>query len=184
MAWTTPMTFVANAVLTADNLNEQLRDNLLETMPALATGDNGFFVTKSANQLVERHIVTQRVNATEFTQSTSYTDLTTVGPSVTFESGTDALVLMACQMAHNTVACQSWMSYAVSGATTRSASDLTAILQDGCQVGISGWVMGSVDFLTTLTPGTNTITAKYKQAGAVAPNGSFFANRFLAVWPF
>lgn len=178
MAWTAPMTFVANSVLTAAQLNTHLRDNMMETAPAKATTEGGFFVTNGMNSIVERLIKTARVAAPESTTSTTYTNLTTVGPSVTCETGTRAMVMIYCNMTASSNNTMGAMSWAISGATTRSALDMTAARVDG--IAASNTVSSvSVDILTTLTPGVNTFTAQYK----VGSTSYTFNDRFIGVFP-
>jgi hypothetical protein len=179
MAWTAPMTFADNTALTAAQLNTHLRDNLLETMPGKATTEGAYFVTQSDNSIVERVAVTARVSASEGTSSTSYVDLATVGPSVTFESGSNALVFHAAHLANDNLNAQSIQSWAISGDTTRGALDEIGIIVDGIAAG-NQWALCSMDLLTTLNEGTNTITCKYRAGGAGTMQAS---DRFLAVLP-
>ena len=71
---------------------------------------------------------TATVATAQTTSSTSYTDLTTAGPAVTLTTGTKALVIVTSSMedigASNQV---SYMSYAVSGATTIAASGAVGV---------------------------------------------------------
>lgn len=180
MTWTTPKTWVANDVLTAAELNEQLRDNLLEQMPALATTEGSWFSVDAANSIVERTLVSDIVKETEQTASTSYVDLATVGPEVTVETGTVALVMFSGLLQNSTANAQGCMSYAISGATTRAASDTVAIIQDGLNGGGDTWGFMSWDLAEDLNPGANTFTAKYRAGGA----GTLTAYaRALTVWP-
>lgn len=180
MAWTAPQTWVANAVLTAAQLNTHLRDNLLETMPAKALTEGSIFVTAGANSIVERQIVTDRITTSQSTSSTSYTNLATVGPSVSVTTGTGAIVFHSCQVQNSSTGF-STMSWEISGATTRAALDATGIRHDGVSGG-NPWKVGSTDILiATLTPGVNTFTAKYKAESATTAT---FADRFLCVIPF
>lgn len=181
MAWTTPMTFVSNAVLTAAQLNTHLRDNMLETAPAKATRTSGFFVGGGPNSIVERLVVTNRIPsaAGETTSSTNYGDLTTEGPTVDVETGTRALVFLSGSM-FNTVANKAaYMSYAVSGATTIDPSDTNCLQLSGLAATQSGQI-GTVDLADGLTPGVNTFTAKYRAGSDTAS----FKNRFIGVFPF
>lgn len=178
MAWTTPKTWVANQVLTADELNEQLRDNMLACMPSLATKDGEMFFVEHEGKIAARMIQSALVNKPESTASTSYTDVATVGPTVTVETGPAAWVFFRAFLDNNTDNAQSCMSFAVSGATTIAASDSYAIIIDGIDTANS--VMVGTAALVDLTPGTNTFTAKYRAGGA----GTMTANRrFLTVMP-
>jgi hypothetical protein len=113
------------------------------------------------------------VTTSQSTSSTSYTDLTTSGPAVTLTTGTKALVIIGSRLNADS-GWDAYMSYAVSGATTISASDQ--------------WCLRSFDsysqqfsFASTqvsLTAGSNTFTAKYKVGGGAAGSMS---NRYIIV---
>lgn len=100
------------------------------------------------------------ISASETTTSTAYTDLATVGPTVTLETGDAATVDVYGGLTNSTVAAISFMGFAVSGATTRAAADPEAL-----QLGVASGsrLSGSASFLITgLTAGTNTFRAKYR----------------------
>lgn len=123
--------------------------------------------------------VTDLVSTLETTTSPSYTDLATVGPVVTVTTGTRALVIVSCNEANSLVNGVSGMSFAVSGATTRAASDDDAFTTTSSPAGAQ--YQGSfVSDVTGLTPGSNTFTAKYYAGGGGA---SSFRRRRLIVIP-
>lgn len=176
MAWTAPMTFTSNTVLTAAQLNTHLRDNLLETAPAKATTAAGYFVTTGMNAIVERVIRQAFVNPTETTTSNSFTDLTTPGPAVTAGTGSEALVLFAAQLTHS-AADFSLVSVEVSGASSISPSDDYALAS---QQGTSLMQSGHFMYFSNLVPGTNTFTLKYR----VGSGTGSFRRRRIVVMPF
>jgi hypothetical protein len=181
MAWTAPRTWGASEVVTADLLNEQIRDNLMETMPAKAQTSGGYFVTESENSIIERTCDSARVDRYEKTTSGSYTNLATVGPEVTLETGSRALVWIATRMQNEGFAdAISAMSFGVSGATTIAPSDTWCVKQDGVPIN-NAWAVGMMTNCTTLVPGTNTFTAKYRGGGA---GRAAFSYRFIAVFPY
>src|SRR5690606_35973990 len=122
MAWSAPMTAVAGEAFSADDFNTYVRDNLNETMPALATDDTfaAWFVADGANSLVKRNIKTAglTISGGQNTTSQSYTDLSTAGPSVSIETGTRALVMISCQLEVNSTNAAAMASFAVSGASS------------------------------------------------------------------
>lgn len=185
MAWTSPMTFTDAQALTAAQLNTHLRDNLNETMPALATdptpgGTGGFFVVDDPKSIVERHIKAARVDQTGSTiTSASFVDLADVGPSVEVETGSSAFVFFNCRIWNDTLNGQSDVSYAVSGSTTITASDDWAFTLDGVAAS-NTWSGGTWDLRTDLNPGLNTFTMKYRSGGV---GNAFFKWRTIAVWP-
>ena len=162
MAWSAPMTAVANTVFTAAEFNQHVRDNLNETAPALATTAGSHFVADGVNSIVELLSASAAVLTSETTTSTTYDDLATVGPTVTVETGPMALVIVHGSM-ENSGGGSARMAYETSGASSLAAAD-----NRGCGIfggaGInathSGLALHSGG--TALTPGTNTFTAKYR----------------------
>lgn len=112
------------------------------------------------------------VDTQQTTTSTSYTDLSTVGPAVTVVTGTSALVTVCAQI-KNSGADVSYMGVAVSGASTVAAGDTRAAEV----VGTSTHTPSMTFKMTGLTAGSNTFTAKYR---VVSGTGTF-ANRNITV---
>jgi hypothetical protein len=178
MAWTAPITWVGGQVPTAALLNAQLRDNLLETMPAKATTEGQIFVGNGANSITTRIPDAKMVSTQESTSSTSYTNLATSGPSITLAHGIYAIIFWSAMFSNNTADADTYMSWDMSGSNVRGASDIWAVRQDGVAGGNS-WKVGGVDIISTLTPGTTTFTAKYR----VASGTGTFSDRFIGVIP-
>jgi hypothetical protein len=178
MVWTAPFTAVAGSLFPSDVYNQVVRDNLLQTMPALTTQPGSFFATSGTNQLAERVPTADYRSGSSTTTSTSYTDLPAgVGPTVTCETGTMAAVFLFCNQ-NNTGGVDSacWMALEISGDTTQPASDSFALqLQKQ-----AGQHAGACFLIDTLTPGINTFTAKFRVTGGTG----LFSSRRLAVWPF
>lgn len=179
MAWTSPITFVSGTTLTATQMNTYLRDNMLELAPAKATTPGGYFVGTGVNSIAERVPETDLITTSETTTFTSYLNLPTVGPTVTVTTGTYAFVITTCQMENNTADAEVFMSWIVSGATTRSAGDNTAVSKDGTPAG-NFCRLTNFDLVSDLTPGTNTFQAKYR----VSAGTGTFSERRLTVFPF
>jgi hypothetical protein len=118
------------------------------------------WATISANPTVNNNTIAD----SETTTSTTYTNLSTVGPTVTMTTGTKALVIItSSKMGNNSGTREAYMSFAVSGASSVSASDARRIAIGGgtdLQSGQSG-----VFFLSGLTAGSNTFEAKYRVYG-------------------
>ncbi len=117
------------------------------------------------------------VNTQESTNSGSYTDLATAGPSVTLTTGTAVIVWLSCYQFRSGTGGSGRMGVAVSGATTLAASDANAALQTSA-VSNSVNQNSRVLYLSGLTAGSNTFTAKYMTEGGVTWN---FVNRSIAV---
>lgn len=121
---------------------------------------------------------TASVLTNQSTTSTSYTDLSTVGPSVTLTTGTKVIVAVTCYTDPSGAGASGAMSFAVSGATTTAASDDFAAGLVGLSA--SGWA-GVISWVgtVTVTAGSNTFTAKYKRGSAATHN---FQDRYISVW--
>jgi hypothetical protein len=112
------------------------------------------------------------VATAESTASAAYTDLTTAGPAVTVETGTEAKVTITAGI-YNSGANVSYMGFGITGATTLAASDART-LQNAATTGIR---VSVVVHQTGLTAGDNTFTAKYRAGAGTA---SFF-DRVISV---
>lgn len=178
------MTAVSGSALSAADFNTYVRDNLNMTMPALATDDDfaAWFVATGTNALAKRNVKTAEISTSpsaQSTTSTSFTDLSTVGPSVTLTTGTRALVMINCWLRNDTTNASASASFAVSGATTLSALDVYGLNVDGLTASNPNR-KGSSYLLQTLNAGSNTFTMKYK----VGSNTGEFNNRRIVVWAF
>lgn len=180
MAWTAPMTAVANTAFTADQFNTHVRDNLLETAPGKATTASNYFVATGPNAITQRSAQYQSIDNTESRTSTSFGDMTTPGPTITVNTGTKALVIWGANMRCDTASQFAIMGVTVSGATLISASDTRSVAfqqtaTDTGQITQMCWTE-----LYTLNPGSNTFTCKYRTTAGT----SIFSRRRLTVIPF
>lgn len=176
MAWTAPMTAVANSAFTAAQFNTYVRDNLNETAAAKATAAGQIFVATGVNSIAARTPTGDAINTSETTTSTSFTDLATIGPTVTVTTGTSALVFQTARVA-NTGGLSSYMGHAVSGATTLSPSVDNSLIADpgsGNLQRSSALAFRAGD----LTAGTNIFTAKYQVDGGT---GTFSYRRLVVI---
>jgi hypothetical protein len=184
MAWSTPLTAVANAALNASQWNASVRDNLAETAPNLATaptaGNGRWFVSSTTNQIKQRVISENAVlTAAETTISTTYTNLTTNGPILsTVDCGLAALVMISAQLSHATTNTQSWASFEITGVTTSVSNDDRAIVAENVTVGALSRQAAST--LMSLTAGANTFRMQYRSEAATAAS---FRYRRLVVMP-
>jgi hypothetical protein len=91
------------------------------------------------------------------TTSTTFTDLSTAGPTVTVTTGTSALVhlnaKMSCSVSDGVL-----MGFAVSGASTVAATTTQAVQL----VGTNAFTLSATFLITGLTAGSNVFTAKYR----------------------
>jgi hypothetical protein len=150
----------------------------------LGVGTNGQVLTAASGQATGLQWTTissspTSANSTVATQQTttsgSYTALAT-SQSVTLTTGTKVLVILTAECSANNGGYQ-FMSFAVSGATTIAASD-TYCLKNAISSSVSDDQQrhSAVNFLT-VTAGSNTFTAQFKQSGGNA----IFQNRQITV---
>jgi hypothetical protein len=168
------MTAIAGSVFTAAQFNQYVRDNLNMTCPALVTAAGQVLVSDAPNEMAVRIPTAAAISTLQTTTSNTYTNLATVGPTVTVTTGTQAIVFVTADVTCSSSGNAALTSYAVSGATTLAASDT---------MGFSGSTSGTqgttVSLQTGLTPGSNTFTMQYRTGGGT---GTFY-NRALFVYP-
>jgi hypothetical protein len=111
------------------------------------------------------------VTTNESTSSTSYTGLTTAG-AVTLTTGTKALVIVGMASGNPSGGARQFMSFGVSGATTRAADDQVCV-----SIAANNTQSVSKASVVTLTAGSNTFTTQFKTSN---DTGSF-SNRYLIV---
>lgn len=177
MAWTAPMTWVANTTITAAQLN-QVRDNLNETAPAKATVSGRLIVTTGANTIAERAVRQSYDGGAGTRTASSFGALSgaSAGPAVNnIVTGTLALVNVQCQANNTTGGASARMSYDVSGATTSAATSDRGIL---FQAGSSDDNRAGTLELQTLTAGTNSFNSVYLVSSGT---GNFSARTIIVI---
>lgn len=180
MAWTAPMTAVANTAFTAAQFNTYVRDNLNTTAPAVATAAGRLIVTTGLNSVTERVPTVGFTATSQGTATTTYTDLATVGPSITVTSGVKAMVIISCGISNTTAGSGGRAAVDVSGAFTSAASDTNSFLIESGNA--SDAFKGSwVTIYSPVTVGSSTWLMKYRCVGAATAN---FSDRLIAVVPF
>ncbi len=154
-----PRTWVALEVPTAAIMNAHIRDALID----LDSRANVQHATVATHQT---------------TTSTSLTDLSTVGPSITLVTGSLVVIGITCT-AYNGTANKSYnMSFAISGATTAAAALSRAIRFKSVAAADVGGMSRVATFV--VTPGSNTFTAKYS---ADSGSTAHFLDRHIFGWP-
>ncbi len=137
----------------------------------LAVGTNGQVLTADSSQATGVKwgplptAATASVVTQQATTSTSYTDLTTVGPAVTVVVPASGMVEVTIDVSATGSAnnLYQYVSVALSGANTAAASDSYAAMTPGS---LNTAQINSTFLLTGLTPGSTTFTLKYKSAFA------------------
>lgn len=178
MAWSTPLTAVSNATLTAAQWNASVRDNLLETAVAKASQSGSYFAGTGLNAVAERIIASDTVATSETTTSATAVDLATIGPSVTVTSGARILLFMTAGISNNTVNAISTMYIDISGAHTSGVTTQQALRATSATA--SALTQASIALGIPVTAGSSTYTAKY----AASTGTSTFVSRKLTVMPF
>lgn len=174
MAWTAPMTAIAGSVFTAAQFNTFVRDNLNECPASKAATPGSYFAVSDTNQLSERTPSTAIVTTSQTTTSTSFTNLTTVGPAVTVTTGPSALVALYNANLNSSGTTASLMSFEVTGASAQAPDDSLSI---GVAT-TTGTRAGALFLVTGLTPGSNTFTCRYRVGGGT---GTFVDRRITVI---
>lgn len=209
MVWTQPMTFTANSVLTAAQMNLHLRDNLLASEAAVVQEDHDYVISDGYHRLTRRKAADHLITTGQSTTSTEYTDLATIGPTVTVKTTNRAWIIMTAHMQCSIATARIYMSFEISrpdgvenpegvlvksgtaptgedgeageGEGGREPNDHWALSHDGLTAGGS-FRRSYVDFISAnLTPGFNTFTCKYR-VGSTSNTGTF-TNRQIIVIP-
>lgn len=181
MVWTAPMTFIDGNVLTASQLNTFLRDNMMETMPALATTTGSHFVGTSPYKIAERFWRSDTILTSETTRSTQFTDLATIGPQVTCTTGTNAVALVSGNCGNNTINQLAIMGVEITNASAVEPVDADSLIYKACSTN-GALQAGYVNVYHGLTPGENTFTCKYRVTSE--DYTATFVRRRLIVIPF
>lgn len=161
MAWSTPLTAVANAALTAAQWNASVRDNLLQTAVAKASAAGRIIVTNGVNIITERVIADDVVEAADTTTSTSYVNLANPGPQVVVTTGPLSLVWINAQIS-NSGTSTSAASIDISLATVSGPVSGRAILCDGGSGAANRY---GVCNLLGVNSGSNRYTMQYLVTG-------------------
>lgn len=181
MAWTTPITALANAAFTAAQFNASVRDNLLMTAPALATTSGAIFAATGTNGVAQRIPTSAGQNGGETTTSTGYTGTLsggagTAGPASLVTTGNKSLIAFHSRLSTSVGGTNVWVSVGISGATTIAASDNWALSVD-----VTGQIfVGTAYIEHGLNAGSNNCMMQYRVSGGTGT----FASRRIDVVPF
>lgn len=175
MAWTAPMTAVDGTAFTAAQFNANVRDNLLETMPAKATTVGTYFVSTGNNSIAARRPIDSFIGTAQTTTSTTYTDLATVGPQIVAQVDAFAFLFYSAEVS-NATNTQNYMAIEVAGGILPANDNYSLSVQTA---GASTKKFGNFLRLN-VSPGVYTITAKYRVLAGTAT----FSQRSLALLNF
>lgn len=179
MAWTAPPVFVSGTALTAAQLNI-IGTDLNETAPAKASAIGQYFVATGVNAIAARTPQFASVTTGENTASVTFTDLATVGPSVSVTCATGAycLVLTNALLVNNTSGATSSTGIDISGATTIAPS--TIYLSLTTAAANQSITAGACRMQPGMTGGVNTFKMMY----VVGAGTGTFSRRHLTVLTF
>lgn len=182
MAWTSPLTAVSHTAFTAAQFNTNVRDNLLSTMPGLATysDTSGYFVVSGTNEIIQRPPFRAATSGVGSTTSATFGDLAgSFGPSVALPTRNICLVMLTADLVcTNSGDPTAIMGYEVSGATTVAPVLSRSIAASG--FGATYNRVSALFVTPTLNPGTNTFTAKYRASSG--GNTASFRNREMCLF--
>lgn len=189
MAWTAPITWSANTVLTAAQLNIHLRDNLNEMAPSKISAANHYIVSTGRHTIAQRKPQVRYHVETVTTKSQEYTDTERFGPEVTTRVAAGALVMISAQMANSVAGGFSIIGFRVStppedeedaeGTEIHAPTDERSLLFES-QSANQDRSSGYTTFIGVPEPANYTFTLKYR---VTAGTGTFL-QRYLIVLPF
>lgn len=119
------------------------------------------------------------VATNDTTTSNTYANVTNVGPAVSVQTATRALVTLSCWYANNTSSLGAFASVAVSGASTIAANESWRVGTSVVAAANSGARGSAQSLITGLTPGVNTFTMQYRRE--VTGGTANFIDRVLTV---
>lgn len=106
------------------------------------------------------NIASANVATSQTCTSASYQTLSS-SEALTITTGTTAIIGMGCMWTRPAPESTFWMSFAVSGATTRASQDAESV--NAYTYSLSGTTLSRVIRITGLTAGSNTFTAQYRR---------------------
>jgi hypothetical protein len=163
MAFTTPKTYSVGDVLLASDMNTYQRDNIAH-------------LNDDIEDTIES-VSTHFVSAAESTGSTSYTDLSTIGPTVPVTVRSTGILLVMFTGRGTGTGTTIYAAPAMSGSNTVAANDDRAMRITSEMVRVR---VGVSELYTGLSAGTTTLTMKYKN-GTASQNGEWAHRRLIVI---
>lgn len=167
--------------MTAAQWNTLGRDNFYALAPGVAATAGSWIVTNGYNTLIERTPAVQYIGTSGSTDSTSYTDLSSAGATVTVATGPKALVSIGCQIANNTAGKGGKVGVAVTGASSITETDHNCFYANSANANDAFKGSWTSIYDATYVAGTNTFTLKYRALGSGIAT---FSGRLIMIVPF
>lgn len=153
MAWTTPITWSSNAVVTAAQLNTHIRDN------------ENYLLSRNNSQII-------RNNTAAYTTSGAFAAIDTTNLSITLTMTTTKVLLMLVGTASNSTAGQETdFDFLIDG--TRYGNSYTRGLSGFYAPGNGYHVMVNVAVIATVTAGSRTFKPCWRAGGGTS---SFYSD--------
>ena len=180
MAWTSPLTAVANTAMTAAQWNTFLRDNLNAQGPTSATAGGQLLVTTGFGSLTMRTPGVTFVSLSATTASPSYVDVDPSGAEVTVTTGNKAMVTIGSGISNSTAGCGGRASVDLAGDTERVADELNVVAGDSGNAS-DFFKLTWTTIYSPLNPGVQIFGMRYRAAGGGTAS---FNDRLMMVVPF
>lgn len=164
-------------MVTSTQLNILTAD-LNETFAGKATTAGSYPVATGPNALAERFLGANEQSGSDTTTSSSFTNLSPIGPTVTSTTGSKALAFITCQMSNNTVGERTNAGLDVTGATTIGSSANVCLRQTSSTA--NALVMATYAAVFSLTAGSNVFKMEYAVTGGTGT----FSLRRLIIQPY
>lgn len=185
MAWTNPLTAVANSPLSAAEWNAHVRDNLNETAPGKTMTPHSFIASINGGlDLSEAPVEYNEVLESGLSNAEGYVDLPgTFGPSVTVRNNGSVIIFIFSYMTGDTSPSIQFMGIDASDFNGEQATDRAAIYvtckiaADADDPGHEMCFGGAFYFVGE--PGVATFTAKYRTTNGFG----FYKNRSMIAIP-
>lgn len=181
MAWTVPRTWIPEDVLTSSLLNQQIRDNLLETETAKATSAGRLLTTNDLN--VVSMIAPVEVSTASAVTTTSTAPVALSGGPSTTVTHNGAVLLLFGARTRITAGTGTDTTYVTVGPDISGTNNVPALVSASVRVAATDSATNRFcgHVIHYGNPGTDTIALNYWVSGGGITGE--FANRQLLVWP-
>ena len=185
MAWTAPLTFLANEVLDASDLNASIRDNMLEMATAKANLAGQYFASSGPNAIEPRMVLQQTAINSTATQSNNFIQQPN-GPAINVTHSGSILAMWSARMYRYGSGIGPTSTANLSCEVTGQVN--ASLAWASRHPGVGPEIVGDTDvarqsghhLFTGLSPGTDQVRLMYSTSAGSAN----FAQRVLIVMPF